>query len=332
MLRFLSRLIKLCILLCALGAGLAWWYATSPLPDTGRALDVEVSRGSSMREVARQVVAQGVDVHPHALVWLARLSGRARSIKAGYYHIEPGMTPWSLIELLSTGSSAYVEVALIEGWNFRRVRATLDANPDLRHDTLGLSDAQVMEMLGLAGAAPEGRFFPDTYYFARGTPDIEVLRRALGLMDKVLAAEWATRTSGLPLTSPEEALRLASVVEKETGREEDRGKVASVFVNRLRIGMPLQSDPTVIYGLGPDFNGNLTRRDLQTDTPYNSYTRGGLPPTPIAMPGRAALRATLNPPKTDFLYFVARGDGSSQFSRTLDEHNRAVSRFQRSGR
>lgn len=332
MFRFILRLIQAGILLCLLAAGVAWWYALSPLPDHGRALDVEVSRGSSMREVARQVVAQGVEVHPQALVWLARVSGRARSIKAGFYHIEPGMTPWSLIELLSSGSSAYVEVALIEGWNFRRVRATLDANPDLRHETLGLSDAQVMEMLGRPGVMPEGRFFPDTYYFARGTPDVEVLRRAALLMDRVLETEWAARTENVVLKSPDEALRLASVVEKETGREEDRGKVASVFINRLRIGMPLQSDPTVIYGLGADFNGNLTKRDLQTDTPYNSYTRGGLPPTPIAMPGRAALRATLNPPKTEYLYFVARGDGSSQFSRTLDEHNRAVSRFQRSGR
>jgi UPF0755 protein len=199
----------------------------------------------------------------------------------------------------------------------------------LQASTRGLSDADVMAQLGLAGMVPEGRFFPDTYAYARGSTDLAVLRRALHAMDRELRAAWAQRQQNLPLTSPEQVLILASIVEKETGLEADRTRVAGVFVNRLRIGMPLQTDPTVIYGLGEAFDGNLKRVHLQTDTPFNTYTRTGLPPTPIAMPGRAALRAAVQPAVTRALYFVARGDGSSAFSETLAEHNRAVNQYQR---
>ncbi|MFT3733477.1 MAG: endolytic transglycosylase MltG [Rhodocyclaceae bacterium] len=329
MFRLFFRLLRWSVLIVALMTGVAVWYAFQPLRQSAPVLDVEVPRGVSMREVARLVTEQGIEVQPLYLAWLARLSGRAQKIQAGSYQVKEGVTPWELVELLSSGSTTYADVALIEGYSFRRMRSVLDGNPDLKHDTLGRSDAEVMAQLGLSGQDPEGQFFPDTYFVSRGVSDLEVLRRAHAQMKKVLAAEWELRAPGLPLKSAQEALILASVIEKETGVEADRDEIASVFVNRLRIGMPLQSDPTVIYGMGAAFDGNLTRRDLLTDTPHNTYTRRGLPPTPIAMPGRAALHAALHPAKTDFLYFVARGDGSSHFSRSLDEHNRAVARYQK---
>jgi UPF0755 protein len=329
MLRLFSRLFWWGIVCALLVAGAAVWYAMQPLSQRATVLDVEVARGGSMRDVARQIAEQGIDVSPTFLIWAARLSGRDSRMQAGNYRIEQGITPWGLIMLLSSGSTSYAQVAFIEGWNFRQLRAALDAMPDLNHDTLGLSDAEVLAKLGMQDASPEGLFFPDTYFVSRGISDLEVLRRAHQQLQKVLDREWAQRSPGLPVNTAYEGLTLASVVEKETGTASDRDKIASVFVNRLRIGMPLQSDPTVIYGIGVNFDGNLRRRDLQADNPYNSYTRRGLPPTPIAMPGLAAMRAAFNPARTDFLYFVSRGDGSSQFSRSLEEHNRAVARYQK---
>ncbi|MFT4171013.1 MAG: endolytic transglycosylase MltG [Rhodocyclaceae bacterium] len=327
MLRLFVTLFKVLVVLALIAAGVTIYYVQRPLPQARPIVDLEVLRGSSMREVARQVSAAGIDVSPMVLTWLARASGHDSRIKAGNYQISEGITPWGLIELLTSGSNAYAELALIEGWNFRRLRAALDGQPDLRHDTLGLPDADILARLNIPEAHPEGLFFPDTYYVVRGTSDLDVLRRAHEQMEKVLQREWEKRSPDLPLSTPYEALVLASVVEKETGVPQDRDRVASVFVNRLRAGMPLQSDPTVIYGMGTAYDGNLRKRDLQTDTPYNSYTRRGLPPTPVAMPGLAALRATLNPARTDFFYFVSRGNGTSEFSRTLDEHNRAVARY-----
>lgn len=329
MIRSFFNLLRWCVLFVALATGAAVWYALQPLSQRETVLNVEVTRGGTMRDVARQIAEQGIHVSPAFLVWTARLAGRANRMQAGNYRIEQGITPWGLIMLLSSGSTSYAQVAFIEGWNFRQLRAALDAMPDLRHDTLGLSDGEVLTKLGMQERSPEGLFFPDTYFVARGISDVEVLHRAHQQLQKVLDREWARRAPGLPVQTPYEGLTLASVIEKETGTATDRDKIASVFVNRLRVGMPLQSDPTVIYGLGVTFNGNLTRRDLLADGIYNSYTRRGLPPTPIAMPGLAALRAAFNPAPTDFLYFVARGDGSSQFSRSLEEHNRAVARFQK---
>ena len=329
MIRSFFQLLRWGVLFVALAAAAAVWYAMQPLSQRATVLDVEVARGGTMRDVARQIAEQGIDVSPTFLVWTARLSGRDSRMQAGNYRIEQGISPWGLILLLSSGSTSYAQVAFIEGWNFRQMRAALDAMPDLRHDTLGLSDAEVAAKLGLQESSAEGLFFPDTYFVTRGISDQEVLRRAHEQQQKVLDREWARRAPGLPVNSVYEGLILASVIEKETGTPADRDKIASVFVNRLRIGMPLQSDPTVIYGMGVNFDGNLTRHDLQTDSIYNSYTRRGLPPTPIAMPGLAALRAAFNPAHTDFLYFVSRGDGSSQFSRSLEEHNRAVMRYQR---
>jgi UPF0755 protein len=220
-------------------------------------------------------------------------------------------------------------VSLIEGWTFRQFRAALAKEAELRHDSAALDDAALMSQLGRPGVAPEGRFFPDTYTYSKGSSDLKVLQRALRAMDQRLAASWQQRNSRIAVRTPEQALVLASIVEKETGRGSDRPLISAVFNNRLRIGMPLQTDPTVIYGMGASFDGNLRRADLLADTPWNTYTRGGLPPTPIAMPGRAALLAAVQPAESKALYFVARGDGSSHFSESLDEHNRAVNKYQR---
>jgi UPF0755 protein len=303
-------------------AGAAAWWLHAPL-DQGEkpSLELEIEPGTTPRGVAREVVKAGVRTDARLLYAWFRLSGQDRQIKAGNYEIPAGTTPYTLLQKLARGEETLRAVTLVEGWNWRQVRAALAREEGLRHDATVLDDAALMEALGRPGVAPEGRFFPDTYTFAKGSSELALLRRALHAMDRRLEAVWAQRSSDSPLTSADEALILASIVEKETGRGADRAQIAGVFSNRLRIGMLLQTDPTVIYGMGEKFDGNLRRRDLQTDTPWNTYTRGGLPPTPIAMPGKAALMAAL--------YFVARGDGTSHFSATLDEHNRAVNRYQR---
>jgi UPF0755 protein len=263
------------------------------------------------------------------LIVLGKLLRVETSIKAGSYEIERGTTLFELLEKLTRGDVTQTEIVFIEGWTFRQMRDRLDAHPDLLHTTPGMSDQDVMRLIGAPEAAAEGLFFPDTYMFAKQSKDVDVLARAYRALRKHLAREWAARAAGLPYATPYQALVMASVVEKETGRDQDRPLVAAVFVNRLRQGMLLQTDPTVIYGLGASFDGNLRRRDLLSDTPYNTYTRVGLPPTPIAMPGLASLQSALHPAPSQALYFVARGDGSSQFSRSLDEHNQAVNRYQR---
>jgi UPF0755 protein len=270
--------------------------------------------------------------HPEVFVTLARLLGEAGNIKAGSYEIDRPITPYGLLLKITQGEVTLVAVTFVEGWTFRRVRDTLNQHPALKHETRDLDDREILRRLGIEAPSPEGMFFPDTYFFGSGSSDLHILRRAYRLMQAHLAKLWETRAEGLPLATPYEALILASIVEKETGRASDRPLVAAVFTNRLRKRMLLQADPTVIYGMGEAFDGNLRRRDLTTDTPYNTYTRTGLPPTPIALPGLDSLMLTLNPPATDVLYFVARGDGSSQFSRTLVEHERAVTKYQRSGR
>ena len=229
----------------------------------------------------------------------------------------------------SREGAALRALTLVEGWNWRQVRQALAKEEQLKHDAAALTDEALMAQLGRPGVAPEGRFFPDTYTYAKGSSDIALLRRAMHAMDRHLEAAWAQRAADTPLKSADEALILASIVEKETGKASDRGQIAGVFVNRLRVGMLLQTDPTVIYGLGEKFDGNLRKRDLQTDTPWNTYTRAGLPPTPIAMPGKASLLAAVQPQATRALYFVAKGDGTSHFSASLEEHNRAVNRYQR---
>ena len=314
-----------------LAGGAAWWVSR-PLNLSAEVVELSVEPGMTPREVAQGWVAAGVRTSPALLYEWFRWSGQARRIRAGSYAAEPGNTPRQLLDKMVQGDEQLETVRLIEGWTFRQVRQTLAQAPHLRAATSAMSDAELMKTLGLPDVPPEGRFFPDTYRYSRGVSDLTVLKRALQAMKERLDAVWAERAEGLPLKSAEEALILASIVEKETGRASDRGRIAGVFVNRLRIGMPLQTDPTVIYGLGESFDGNLRKRDLQTDTPWNTYTRRGLPPTPIAMPGMASLKAAVRPEVTQDLYFVARGDGSSVFSPTLEAHNRAVNKYQRGGR
>jgi UPF0755 protein len=330
--RLLTKFLFAVLLLLAAGAGSLWWWAGQPLELRTSPLDFRIATGSSLRSAITQMREAGIDVNPTLLALLARLNRADTAIKAGSYAVKDGVTPRRLLNKLLRGKVTQGELTLVEGWTFRQWRARLDRHPDLVHESLDLSEAQIIEKLGLNLRSLEGRLFPDTYLFDKQSSDLELMARAYRAMQRKLEAEWETRAPGLPYRSPEEALTMASIVEKETGREADRQLVAAVFVNRLRQGMLLQTDPTVIYGLGEKFDGNLRKRDLQTDTPYNTYIRPGLPPTPISMPGQASIQAALNPAPSDVVYFVARGDGSSEFSRTLEEHNRAVNKFQRGGK
>jgi UPF0755 protein len=314
--------------LLALGVGGYIWLQ-QPLELAAESVDLSIEPGTSPRELAQQIQQAGVAVQPSLLYWYFRLSGQARQIKAGSYELERGVTPTGLLSKLVRGEEALRSVTLVEGWNIRQLRDALKKADQLRPDSEGLTTEQVMQQIGRPGVHAEGRFYPDTYTYAKGSSDLALLKRAARAMDKHLEAAWAQRAPDVPVKSPDEALILASIVEKETGRASDRPLIASVFGNRLRIGMRLQTDPTVIYGLGERFDGNLRKSDLLADTPWNTYTRAGLPPTPIAMPGKSALQAALHPAPSQALYFVARGDGSSQFSATLDEHNRAVNKYQR---
>jgi UPF0755 protein len=310
-------------------AGAAAWWLNRPLDLASDSVEVSVEPGTPPREIAQAWVQAGVRASPRLLYEWFRWSGQSRKIRAGSYEIGPGVTPMSLLNKMVRGDETLAVVRLIDGWTFRQFRAELARADALKPTTAALTDAQIMQALGAPGIAPEGRFHPDTYAYSKGSSDLAVLKRAYRAMQKRLDAVWMERAPDSPLRSADDALVLASIVEKETGIGADRGRVAGVFVNRLRIGMPLQTDPTVIYGLGDAFDGNLRKRDLLADTPFNTYTRAGLPPTPIAMPGNAALLAAVRPEPTKALYFVARGDGSSEFSETLADHNRAVTRYQR---
>ncbi|MBS1139599.1 MAG: Aminodeoxychorismate lyase [Proteobacteria bacterium] len=330
--RTLTKILFAVFVLFAIAAGGLWWWANQPLALRTSPLDFHVSAGSSLRSAITQMREAGMEVEPNLLALLARAKRADTAIKAGSYAVNEGVTPSQLLDKLLKGKVTQGELTLVEGWTFRQWRARLDKHPDLKHELLGLSEAQIIEKLGLKLGSLEGQLFPDTYLFDKQSSDLELLARAQRAMQRKLDAEWTSRSADLPYKTPNEALIMASIVEKETGREADRQLVAAVFVNRLRMGMLLQTDPTVIYGIGEKFDGNLRKRDLLTDTPYNTYTRPGLPPTPIAMPGQASIRAALNPAPSDVIYFVARGDGSSEFSRTLDEHNRAVNKYQRGGK
>jgi len=330
--KLLTAVVGVAVLGALIAAGALYYYARSPLPIGAAPVQFSLKAGSSLRSAARQMADEGVIHRPEVFVLLGRILGHAGKIKAGSYEFQPGLTPYTLLLKITRGDVTLTAITFTEGATFKQIRALLDGNPKVKHDTLGLQDSQILERLSIDEPSAEGWFFPDTYYFSEGTADIAILWRAYRLMQRHLATQWEGRAPGLPLATPYEALILASIVEKETGRSEDRPMIAAVFVNRLRRGMLLQADPTVIYGLGEAFDGNLRKRDLLADTPYNTYTRGGLPPTPIAMPGLAALAVVLNPPESDALYFVSRGDGSSHFSRTLTEHERAVTKYQRSGK
>jgi UPF0755 protein len=330
--KLLKNLLVLALFVMLAAAGGFFWRVSSPLELRSDKLDFNIARGSSLRVAAGEIAAAGVSLDPWLLIALGKVLRVEASIKAGSYEVSRGITARQLLNKLTRGDVTQGEIIFIEGWTFRQMRERLDAHPDLRHDTKGLPEPEVLRLVGAQARVAEGLFFPDTYLFDKQSRDTDVLARAYRTMQQQLTREWASRAAGLPYGEPYQALIMASIVEKETGRDQDRPMVASVFVNRLRQGMLLQTDPTVIYGLGEYFDGNLRKRDLLSDTPYNTYTRPGLPPTPIAMPGLASLQATLHPAASQALYFVARGDGSSHFSPTLDQHNQAVNRYQRGGR
>jgi UPF0755 protein len=327
-LHLLARSIAVLALIAAAAAAIAVWWVRQPLPLPVSPFTFDVKSGASLKSVARELVGAGVLRNEVALVALARLTRADRTIKAGNYEVAAGITLAQLLDKLTHGDVTQSGLTVPEGATFEDLRGALVADRDIAKTVIDLPSAELASKIGIPGSSLEGWFFPETYFFATGSTDIALLERAHRLMRSRLDDAWAKRAADLPLTAPYQALILASIVEKETGRAADRPLIASVFVNRLRQGMRLQSDPTVIYGLGAKFDGNLRKRDLETDSPYNTYLREGLPPTPIALPGQAALDAVMNPPKTPYLYFVARGDGASEFSTNLADHNRAVAKFQ----
>ncbi len=313
--------------------GLVWliWYSGKPISPSSLPAEFSIATGSSLKSVAVALAEQGLIEHPSSFVVLGRLLGMASQIKAGRYQLERAQSPYQLLRKITLGETALGKLMIVEGWTFSQMRAALDANARLRHDTDGMSDLAILAAIGAPEQHPEGLFFPDTYYFDFGESDLNIYKRAYQTLRSKLGAAWQGRAGGLPYGDPYQALIMASIVEKETGASNERPLIAAVFLNRLRLGMRLQTDPTVIYGLGERFDGNLRHNDLAKDTPYNTYTRGGLPPTPIALVGEAALAAALHPLHSRALYFVAKGDGQHHFSVTLEEHNRAVNRYQRGG-
>ena len=305
---------------------LAWVaYGDVRLPTTP--YEFTVHPGQGLKAVGRQLAADGVLVESESIWILGRLTGKAQRIQAGTYRLDKPMSALEIIDKLARGDVVFVEALFVEGITFRQWLAQLAAHPRVKQTLAGKAEKEVRAALGEEQSL-EGWLFPDTYKFAPGTADVEILKRAHSIMKKRVADAWATRDTTIPLKSPYEALILASIVEKETGSAAERPLIASVFANRLKRGMRLQTDPTVIYGMGEKYDGNIRKRDLTADTPWNTYTRDGLPPTPIAMPGAASLRAATQPAQSEYLYFVARGDGSHEFTRSLEEHNRAVAKFQ----
>lgn len=294
--------------------------------------EFSIEPGSNLKQINKQLADEGILPNSWSFILLSRLLGHESSVKAGDYRLSGELNQIALLEYLIKGDVRQNEVRFIEGWTFSQFRETLYEHPNIRNTTVGMSEEDILALIGATEKSAEGLFFPDTYYIVKNSTDIEVLRRAYQTMQNHIQAAWVKRMESLPLESPYEALILASIVEKETGMDSDRAEIAGVFVNRLRIGMRLQTDPTVIYGLGNQFDGNLRKKDLQTDHDYNTYTRAGLPPTPIAMPGLASIYAAVNPATTDSLYFVAKGNGESKFSTNLADHNRAVAKYQRQQR
>jgi UPF0755 protein len=305
------------------------YFANIPVRLPQSPYEFTLKHGSSLRTIARQFSTEGLISEPWSFIVLAKSFGREGEIKAGNYQLDHEITPFQLLQKITKGDVSQSSIVFIEGWNFSQLRKALDEHPAIRHDTTGLSDRELLIRLGGQEENAEGLFFPDTYYFSNGMNDLSVLKRAYQIMGQRLADAWQERSPDLPYSTPYEALIMASIIEKETGQSGERPMIAAVFINRLRIGMRLQTDPTVIYGLGVTFDGNLHKRDLTTDNAYNTYTRSGLPPSPIAMPGLASIHAALHPDETSALYFVSRGDGTHQFSSSLEEHNQAVARHQK---
>jgi UPF0755 protein len=317
----------LIVIAAAAAVGAAWSWMHRPMHLPADRIDFVVDPGSSPRTVARALNAVGVPMWEPGFVWMARLTEQDKLMKAGGYQAINGDTPWLLLERLARGDMTQRQITFLEGWTFRQIRQALREHPDVKQTLGDTSDEALMERLGSDITHPEGMFFPDTYIFTPGSTDYDLLRRAYQEGQRILQDTWAKRQSGLPVATPYEALVLASIIEKETGHGPDRRRVSGVFTNRLKIGMLLQTDPTVIYGMGENYQGRIRKRDLQTDTPWNTYTRPGLPPTPIAAAGRAALLAAVQPEQHKYLFFVSRGNGTSEFAENLSGHNRNVSRY-----
>ena len=327
LLKLFGYLLALIAIVIAAIAGTAYHWATDKLTLPSPYVDVLVPSGSNAAAIARIINQSGVPLEPIAFSWLARLSQLDKKIKAGGYQLKQGDTPWAVLQHMAQGDVSSRQVALIEGWTLKQIFLALDAQPDMVHLLKGRDLGQLIQAIGIQRPYAEGLFFPDTYTYFVGTSDAELLARAYKTQQMILEKAWQTKDANLPFESSYEALIFASIVEKETGMASDRGKVASVFINRLKAGMPLQTDPTVIYGMGDSFDGKIKKKDLQTDNPWNTYTRTGLPPSPIASVSRAALQASLHPEKTNYFYFVAKGDGSSVFASTLAEHNKNVATY-----
>lgn len=339
---FLIRLFTVGFALLGCVAAAGFWLVTKPLIQTKPLIDAHVTQGLSARGIAEELNSQGLEINSSLFAIAARLSGAASSLKAGRYELPKDISILGLIEFLSQGKGVLSSITLVEGFTSAQFIAQLRQRPDLVDDLEGGSatkgpsektestdlNRQLGKQLGLEGGHLEGWLYPDTYLYAPGSKISDLIKRAVRLQTEELNKAWSQRDPNTPLKTPYEALVMASIVEKETGKASDRPKVSSVFNNRLKVGMMLQTDPTVIYGVGPTFDGNLTRRHLQTDTPYNSYTRTGLPPTPIANPSKASLYAAVRPEETPYYYFVAKGDGGSYFSKNLNEHNQAVRKYQ----
>jgi UPF0755 protein len=326
--RLINRLVFLTLFITLLFGGWMLYFISTPITLEDDVLEVDIRAGSSLRGISEQLVSQGVLSESLSFMILVRLMGKAGEVKAGNYLIENGTTPYDLFVTITSGKTTQASITFIEGWTFQQMRDAMMKNDSIKHITIAYTNEQILENIGAAEAHPEGLFFPDTYFFSKGMTDQDILKRAYLAMQTRLNDAWQQREAGLPYKTPYEALIMASIIEKETGRADERKTIAGVFTNRLRIGMRLQTDPTVIYGMGESFDGNIRRKDLLADTIYNTYTRAGLPPTPIAMPGLASIEAALHPAKTKALYFVGKGDGSHAFSSTLAEHNRAVVKYQ----
>ena len=326
---FIKKIFSLLIVIAILaGSGFAYW-ALQPILQSEKSVEFSIKPGSSVRSLSRQIVDAGIPLNSILFEILGRLSGKANKLKAGSFELEPNESPFDLLEKIANGEFSHASLAIIEGWTFRQMRNAIDTNPAIRHDTSAMSEKELMNKINPDYQFAEGLFFPDTYLFAKGSSDLLIYQQAHQSMLRHLEEAWKTKNMAVPYRTAYEALTMASIIEKETGQPSERSLIAAVFINRLKMGMLLQTDPTVIYGMGEQYKGKIRKRDLQTDTPYNTYTRGGLPPTPIALPGLASLSAAMNPANSSALYFVARGDGSSHFSDNLNEHNRAVNKYQR---
>lgn len=327
----LKRFVLLISTGAILAAGWLYFYINAPVQLPTVPYEFSIKSGSSLTNIGKQLAEDGVLPDAWSFVLLSRVMGHSSSLKAGNYKLSENISPIRLLEVITEGdvNVNQIEIKFIEGWTFHQFRKKLNEHTGIKHDTTELSDQDILQLIGANETVAEGLFFPDTYYVVEGSSDTAVLRKAYHMMQKNLASVWAGANKDLPFDTPYQALILASIIEKETGKDTDRDTIAGVFINRLRVGMLLQTDPTIIYGMGEKFDGNLRKKDLQKDHEYNTYTRPGLPPTPIAMPGLASMKAALNPAKTDALYFVAKGNGESHFSKNLTEHNRAVAKYQK---